>query len=303
MPDTVSNRSVIEDRSATKRRSPAISLLLEIARNRQGVVALGTIVILILIGVAAPFVSPYDPLEMHMPERLQGPSTKYWVGTDEFGRDIFSRLLHGGRVSLIAGLVAVSFATVVGVPVGLASGYFGGTLDAVIMRVVDFMLSVPSIVLAMVIVAVAGPNAVNAMIAVAIITTPGMARMARANTLAEKKKDYIEAARCLGASDGHIMFRAILPNTLTPIIVLIALSAAAAVLLESSLSFLGLGTQAPAPSWGTLLNTGRGYMYLNPWYGFFPGLLITLLVLSLNNLADVVRDLLDPETRRRRAVE
>ncbi len=268
------------------------------AHNRQGIAALATIVVLLAIGIGAPLIAPHDPLGMNPAERFAPPSATYWLGTDEFGRDLFSRLLYGARVSLLAGLVAVTIATAIGVPLGLVAGYFGGLLDSVIMRVIDFMLAVPGIILAMVIVVLLGPNAINAMVAVAVIGIPGKARLTRANTLAEKEREYVEAARCIGATNAHIMFRTILPNIAAPIIVQIALAAAGAVLLEASLSFLGLGTQPPQPSWGTLLNTGRAYMFNSPWYGIFPGLLITLLVLSLNNLADVIRDILDPASRR-----
>jgi peptide/nickel transport system permease protein len=286
--------------AAPRHRPAPIALLLEIAHNRQGVVALATIVLLLVIGIGAPLVSPFDPLEMHMGDRFAPPSGAYWLGTDEFGRDLFSRLLHGARVSLVVGLVAVTIATAIGVPLGLLAGFHGGRIDAAVMRVIDVMLAVPGIILAMVIVAVLGPNAVNAMVAVAIIGIPGKARLTRANTLAEKEREYVEAARCIGATTPYLMFRTILPNIMGPIIVQVALAAAGAVLLESSLSFLGLGTQPPEPSWGTMLNTGRQYMFNSPWYGIFPGLLITLLVLSLNNLADVIGDILDPSARRRR---
>jgi ABC-type dipeptide/oligopeptide/nickel transport system permease subunit len=255
-----------------------------------------------VIGVGAPLLAPYDPLEMHMADRFAPPSRTFWFGTDEFGRDIFSRLIYGARVSLLASLVAVSIATVIGVPMGLVAGYFGGAIDSVIMRLIDFMLAMPGIILAMVIVVVLGPNAFNAMVAVAIIGIPAKARLTRASTLATKEREYVEAVRCLGAPHAYVMFRTILPNISAPIVVQIALAAAAAVLLESTLSFLGLGTQPPEPSWGTLLSTGRAYMFNSPWYGIFPGLLITLLVLSLNNLADVIRDILDPASRRQRVV-
>jgi peptide/nickel transport system permease protein len=286
--------------AAPKRRPLPIALVLEIGRNRQGLIAMATIVVLLLLGIGAPLLAPYDPLEMHMAERFAAPSRTYWFGTDEFGRDIFSRLIYGARVSLLASLVAVSIATAVGVPLGLVAGYFGGALDSLIMRLIDFMLAVPGIILAMVIVVVLGPNAFNAMVAVAIIGIPAKARLTRASILAAKELEYVEAVQCLGAPHAYVMFRTILPNISAPIVVQIALAAAAAVLLESTLSFLGLGTQPPAPSWGTLLSTGRAYMFNSPWYGIFPGLLITLLVLSLNNLADVIRDILDPASRRQR---
>lgn len=279
-------------------RSALLALLREIALNRQGVVAIATIVVLLLVGIGAPLIAPYDPLAMHMQDRFAPPSLHYLLGTDEFGRDLLSRILYGSRVSLLAGLVAVAAATSIGVPAGLAAGYFGGFLDSLFMRIIDVMLAIPAIILAMVIVAVIGPNSINAMVAVAIAGIPSMARLARANTLAVKEHHYVEAARCLGTSDSRIMFHTILPNIMASIIVQIALAAAGAVLLEAALSFLGLGTQPPTPSWGTLLNTGRAYMFNSPWYGIFPGLLITLLVLSLNNIADVARDILDPSSRR-----
>lgn len=285
-----------------KQRPWLIATIVEVRRSRQGFIALATIVIMLVGAIGAPLLTRFDPLEMHMRERFAPPSWTYWFGTDEFGRDIFSRLVYGARVSLLASLVAVTIATVVGVPLGLLAGYFGGLVDSLIMRFVDFMLAVPGIILAMVVVVVLGPNAFNAMVAVAIIGIPAKARLTRASTLAAKEREYVEATRCLGASHPYIMFRTILPNISAPIVVQIALAAAAAVLLESTLSFLGLGTQPPAPSWGTLLSTGRGYMFNSPWYGVFPGLLITLLVLSLNNLADVIRDILDPASRRKRVV-
>lgn len=288
---------------ATKQRPLPLALVIEVGRNRQGLVALATIVLLVVAGIGAPLLVPYDPLEMHMGDRFAAPSTTYWFGTDEFGRDIFSRLVYGARVSLLASLMAVSIATTVGVPIGLLAGYFGGVLDSLLMRLIDFMLAVPGIILAMVIVVVLGPNAFNAMVAVAIIVIPTKARLTRASTLAAKEREYVEAARCLGASHRYIMFRTILPNIAAPIVVQIALAAAAAVLLESTLSFLGLGTQPPAPSWGTLLSTGRAYMFNSPWYGIFPGLFITLLVLALNNLADLIRDILDPASRRQRVAD
>jgi peptide/nickel transport system permease protein len=275
--------------------------LAHIRRLRQGRLAIATLLVFAVAAIAAPIVAPYDPLEMHMADRFAPPSTTYWFGTDEFGRDIFSRLVYGTRVSLLASIVAVSIATVIGVPLGLAAGYFGGHFDSLIMRLIDFMLAVPGIILAMVIVVVLGPNVLNAMVAIAIIGIPTMARLTRASTLAAKEREYVEAARSIGASDRYILSRTILPNISAPIIVQVAIAAAAAVLLEATLSFLGLGTQPPTPSWGNLLSTGRQYMFNSAWYGIFPGLLITILVLSLNSLADVIREILDPTSRRTRA--
>jgi peptide/nickel transport system permease protein len=249
-------------------------MLREVARNRQAVAALATVLVLAVVAIAAPLIAPYDPLEMHMGDRFAPPSATYWLGTDEFGRDLFSRLVYGARVSLLAGLVAVTAATVIGVPLGLLAGYYRGPLDAVIMRAIDFLLAVPGIILAMVIVAVLGPNAINAMIAVAIIGIPVKARLVRASALAENSKDYVEAARCMGATHGRIMFRTILPNTVSPIVVQIALAAAESGTARGVAQFPGPRYAPPAPSWGTLLNMGRAYMFNSPWYGIFPGLLI-----------------------------
>jgi peptide/nickel transport system permease protein/oligopeptide transport system permease protein len=277
------------------------ALLTKIVRYPNGRIAIATLLVLGLAAIFAPLVTTHDPLEMHMADRFAPPSGTYWFGTDEFGRDIYSRLVYGTRVSLLASVVAVSIATVIGVPFGLAAGYFGGYFDSLVMRLVDFMLAVPGIILAMVIVVVLGPNVLNAMVAIAIIGIPTMARLTRASTLAAREREYVEAARSIGASDRYILTRTILPNIAAPIIVQVAIAAAAAVLLEATLSFLGLGTQPPTPSWGNLLSTARQYMFNSTWYGVFPGLLITILVLSLNSLADVIREILDPASRRVRS--
>jgi ABC-type dipeptide/oligopeptide/nickel transport system permease subunit len=274
------------------------AVLTQIVRYRHGRIAVATLLVLTFAAIFAPLLATHDPLEMHMADRFAPPSRTYWFGTDEFGRDIYSRLVYGTRVSLLASVVAVSIATVIGVPLGLAAGYFGGYFDSLVMRLVDFMLAVPGIILAMVIVVVLGPNVLNAMIAIAIIGIPTKARLTRASTLAAKEREYVEAARSIGASDQYILTRTILPNISAPIIVQVAIAAAAAVLLEATLSFLGLGTQPPTPSWGNLLSTARQYMFNSTWYGVFPGLLITILVLALNSLADVIREILDPTSRR-----
>jgi peptide/nickel transport system permease protein len=280
-----------------ERRFAAVT---RIFRYPHGRVAIVTLLILVVVAIFAPLIAPYDPLQMHMADKFASPSRTYWFGADEFGRDIFSRLVYGTRVSLLASIVAVSITTIVGVPLGLAAGYFGGHLDSVVMRLVDFLLAVPGIILAMVIVVVLGPNVVNAMIAIAIIGIPTMARLTRASTMSAKEREYVEAARSIGASNRYILGRTILPNISAPIVVQVAIAASAAVLLEATLSFLGLGTQPPTPSWGNLLSTGRQYMYNSPWYGIFPGLMITILVLALNSLADVIREMLDPSSRRMR---
>ncbi len=267
-------------------------------RHRSGMV--GLVIILILAGLAlsAPRLAPYDPLEMHAVDRFHPPSASYPFGTDEFGRDILSRILHGSRVAFTVGLVSVGIATVLGVVAGLITGYVGGLLDAVVMRIFDALLAFPAILLAIVILAVLGPGAFNAILAIAIVNTPAFARLTRANVLAEKNKDYVESARATGCNTARILFRNILPNVVSTILVHITVSMAAAVLLESALSFLGLGTPLPAPSWGSMLSIGRGYLPLAPWYGIFPGLAIAFLVIGFYLLGDGLRDALDPRRQK-----
>ena len=267
-------------------------------RHRSGMV--GLVIILFMAGVAliSPLLAPYDPLEMHAEDRFSPPSALYPLGTDEFGRDILSRILIGSRVAFSVGFVSVGIATVLGVVIGLIAGYAEGTFDNFIMRFFDALLAFPAILLAIVILAVLGPGSLNAILAIAIVTTPAFARLTRANVLVEKNKDYVEAARAIGAKPTRIIFRNIFPNTVSTILVLITVSLASAVLLESALSFLGLGTPLPAPSWGSMLSVGRGYLPFAPWYGIFPGLAITFLVMGFYLLGDGLRDALDPRRQK-----
>ena len=267
-------------------------------RHRSGMV--GLLIILIMAGVAliSPLLAPYDPLEMHAEDRFSAPSALYPLGTDEFGRDILSRILIGSRVAFSVGFVSVSIATALGVIIGLIAGYVEGTFDSIVMRFFDALLAFPALLLAIVILAVLGPGSLNAILAIAIVTTPAFARLTRANVLVEKNKDYVEAARSIGVRPVRIIFRNILPNTVSTILVLITVSLASAVLLESALSFLGLGTPLPAPSWGSMLSVGRGYLPFAPWYGIFPGLAITLLVTGFYLLGDGLRDALDPRRQK-----
>jgi peptide/nickel transport system permease protein len=249
--------------------------------------------VLTAMAVLAPWVSPRDPLAQSRAEAFRPPSVAHPFGTDEFGRDILSRVIHGARISLLTGAVAVLIGGAVGVPLGLLGGFAGGLPDAAIMRVLDFLLAVPAILLAMVIIAVLGPGSFNAMLAVGIVSVPAFARLARASTLSLKEREFVVATRALGVGPVYLMFRTILLNALTPIVVQVAVTAAVAMLLEAALSFLGLGTQPPSPSWGSMLNTGRSFLYQAPWYGLFPGSVITLSVLSLNALADALQTVVD----------
>lgn len=262
-------------------------------RHRGGVVALATLALLALMAVLAPLVAPQDPLVQNREDRFQPPSIGHAFGTDEFGRDILSRVIYGARISLLTGAVAVLIGASVGVPVGLVGGFVGGWVDALIMRVLDFLLAVPAILLAMVIIAVLGPGSFNAMLAVGVVAVPSFGRLARASTLTLREREFVVATRALGVGPAYLMFRTILLNALTPIVVQVAVTGAIAMLLEAALSFLGLGTQPPSPSWGSMLNTGRSFLYQAPWYGLFPGVLITVSVLALNALADALQALVD----------
>lgn len=296
---SLQDASAIDVQAATQRHeSLTSSAIRAFGRHRSGMVGLTITVVLFAVAVLAPVLAPYDPLEMHTADKLTGPSATYLLGTDEFGRDILSRILYGGRIAFQVGVISIAIATVLGATVGLIAGYESAWFDTATMRFFDALLAFPAILLAIVILAVLGPGAFNAMLAVAIVNIPIFARLSRANVLAEKNKDYVLAARAIGAPSHRILFRAILPNTLATLIVQVTVSFAAAVLLESSLSFLGLGVPLPAPSWGSMLSIGRGFMAYAPWYPIFPGLAIMLLVLGVYLLGDGLRDVLDPRRQK-----
>jgi peptide/nickel transport system permease protein len=225
------------------------------------------------------------------------PSLAHWFGTDEIGRDVLSRVIYGARASLLAGVVSVSISIACGVPIGLISGYVGGFLDGLLMRIVDAMLACPFLILAIALAAFLGPNLTNAMIAIGISAMPAFVRLARAQTLATKVEDYVEAARAVGNPHHRILLRHILPNILAPIMVQATLAIALAIIAEASLSFLGLGQQPPAPSWGSMLNTAKNFLDQAPWMAWWPGLAIFVVVLSFNLLGDGLRDALDPKQR------
>lgn len=259
----------------------------------------GTVFMLLLVvlAVAAPLLSPYDAYEVSLADRHKAPSAAHLFGTDEFGRDLLTRIIYGGRISLMVGFVAALIGALIGVPTGMLGGYFGGWVDTLFMRAWDVLLAFPPILLGLAIVAVAGPGAGNVVLAVGIVSVPAFARLARSVTLTQRGLQYIEAARTLGATDAQIL-RHILPNILPLILVQATVTAAYGILLEAALSFLGVGSQPPEPSWGTMLNQALRFLNQNPWYGIFPGLTITALVLSLNFVAETLRDALDPTLRR-----
>jgi peptide/nickel transport system permease protein len=248
----------------------------------------------VLLALFAPWIAPYDPLATSWSAVRAGPGAAHWFGADELGRDVLSRIVWGTRASLLAGLVSVSISLALGVPIGMAAGYLGRWVDALISRVTDAMLACPFLILAIALAAFLGPSLSNAMIAIGISATPVFIRLTRAQVLAAKSEDYVEAARALGNPHLRIALRHILPNIVAPLIVQATLAIAAAVIAEASLSFLGLGQQPPAPSWGSMLNTARNYVDQAPWMAIWPGVSIFLLVLSFNLLGDGLRDALDP---------
>ena len=268
-------------------------------RNVGALLGLFVLAVMVLAAALAPLIAPYDPLVVAPEAQLRPPSAAHWAGTDLFGRDVFSRLLFGGRVSLSVGVVAVLIASVPGTVLGLIAGYYKSWADGLIMRVMDLMLSFPGILLTLGIVALLGPGLPNVTIAVGIAGIPSYTRLVRSSVLAAKKNLYVRAARTIGCRDGRILLRHILPNVLAPIVVLTTLDVAWAILNASSLSFLGLGAQPPMPEWGAMLSEGRGYMRQAPWITIAPGLAIMLTVLSVNLLGDGLRDALDPRLRTR----
>ncbi len=268
------------------------------SRNRLAVAGLLLIAVLTLMAVFSPLIAPYDPIKQDYGALSQAPSIAHPFGTDNLGRDVLSRTIYGARVSLSAGVIAVGLATLAGLVLGLLAGFFGGWLDELIMRVVDAMLAFPFLVLAITLAAVLGPNLQNAMLAIAVVSAPVFARLARGQVLSERERDYVQAAQALGSSDARIVFRHLLPNIAGPIIIQASLSIAGAILAESSLSFLGLGVQPPTPSWGEMLNTARGYLRDAPWTAIAPGSLIFVSVLAFNLLGDGLRDALDPRGNR-----
>ncbi len=263
-------------------------------RRKSAVFGLAVVAAFVVLAVFAPWLAPFDPIETSWSAIRQAPTASHWFGTDDIGRDVLSRVIWGTRASLLAGVVSVSISLAFGVPIGLAAGFLGGWIDAAISRVIDAFLACPFLILAIALAAFLGPNLTNAMIAIGISATPIFVRLTRAQVINVKVEDFIEAARALGNSPLRIAFRHVLPNVLPPLIVQATLAIAAAVIAEASLSFLGLGQQPPAPSWGSMLNTAKNYVDNAPWMAIWPGLAIFVLVLAFNLLGDGLRDALDP---------
>ena len=269
----------------------------KLRRRRGAMIGLAVVGVFIAAALFAPWLVPFDPVETSWSAIRKAPSAAHWFGTDDIGRDVFSRVVWGTRASLLAGVVAVSIALALGVPIGMAAGFAGGLVDALISRLTDAFLACPFLILAIALAAFLGPNLTNAMIAIGVSATPIFVRLTRAQVLNVKVEEYIEAARALGNPPLRIAWRHVLPNILAPLIVQATLAIAAAIIAEASLSFLGLGQQPPAPSWGSMLNTAKNYVDNAPWMAIWPGLAIFLLVLSFNLLGDGLRDALDPRQR------
>ena len=287
--------------TATRRRSASLwsDASRRLRRNRVAMAGAVVLELVVIVAVAAPLIAPYDPIKIDASEALQEPGGRHLFGTDQFGRDIFSRVLYGGQLSLRIGLISVGIASLAGVVLGLLAGYYGGWISSVIMRLMDMLLAFPGILLALGIVAILGPSLINVMIAVGISSIPQYTRVVRASVLSLKSMAYVDAARVIGCGDRRIMFGHILPNILASLIVLATLGVASAILTAASLSFLGLGVQPPTPEWGALLNGGRDLLRNGWWITTFPGLAIMVTVLAINLLGDGLRDALDPRLKLR----
>ena len=290
--DPVSNKDLFTgvERSLT---ALALSRLL---RNRLAIVGLVILTLVTLAAILAPNLTPYESTAMDTSLRFQPPGQHHLMGTDQFGRDLFTRILFGGRVSLTVGIISVGLAAILGTIVGLTSGYYGGWWDLAVSRVMDVLFAFPAVLLAIAIMAVLGQNVTNVMIAIGIVNTPIFARVIRASAMSTRVQLFVEAAEALGASSPHIMIRHVLPNCLPSLVVQTTVAFAWAVIAEAALSFLGLGTRPPTPSWGLMLNEGRNVMEYAPWQPIFSGFAIMVTVFSLNVLGDGLRDALDPET-------
>jgi peptide/nickel transport system permease protein len=292
-----SAESVLASQFARKQRHPAWDVTLRVAKHPIGAVFGSVLVALILAAVFAYWITPYDPLQTSI-ETFQSPSWTHPFGTDDIGRDQYTRVIYGARPALTIGILSVFLGVGTGSLVGLMSGYFGGKVDLIVQRFVDGIIALPGLVLILALVSVLGPSLRNALFAIALVSASHVSRTIRGAVISAKQNTYIEAARTLGATNLRMMFRHVLPNVVAPILILISSSMGSAVLLDASLSFLGLGTQPPAPSWGLMLATsGRRYMESAPYLAIIPGLFISITVLSFNMVGDTIRDVLDPRLR------
>ena len=272
--------------------------LRQFVRSKAGIVGFAIILIILLLAVLSNYIVPYDPIEQNFTQQLLSPSRSHFMGTDRYGRDIFSRVIYGTRYALLSALLADGVALGIGCILGLLAAFYGGWWDFVIMRGVDVMMAFPYLLLAMLTIAILGPGLINAMIAIGIVFAPQYARILRSSVLSIKESDYVLAARAMGANDNRLMFQHILLNAMAPIIVQASLTAGAAIIEAAGLSFLGLGAQPPTPEWGAMLSGGRDFMLSAPWIATFPGIAIAITVVGFNLLGDALRDALDPTLHR-----
>ena len=297
MADTVLTAIAPAQRQADDVESPAGRALRRLLKRKGAVTGIIVIALFVFLAVFAPLISPYDPIATSWTLVRKPPTLQHWFGTDDLGRDVLVRVIYGARASLLAGMISVSIALGVGVPLGLLAGYRGGFVDALISRIADAMLACPFLILAIALSAFLGPSLGNAMIAVGVSTTPIFVRLTRGQVIGVKVEDYVEAARAMGNPGWRIALFHILPNILPALLVQATLSIAAAIIAEAALSFLGLGQQPPAPSWGSMLNAAQRFLTNAPWMAVWPGLAIFLVVLSFNLVGDGLRDALDPRGR------
>ena len=279
-------------------RSPRQMYWQRFRRNPMCIVGAALVLLLLFIAIFGPWLAPNDPILVNTPDRFLAPNRDYWFGTDEFGRDIFSRILYGGRIAVQIGLVSVAVAFVGGIVLGLISGYSGGWVDTVLSRILEIWLSFPDILFVIAVVAILGPSLNTVILALGFLSIPAYARIVRGSVLSARRELYVEAARAVGVSDSRVMARHILPNVVAPLIILSSLRFGGALLTGAGLSFIGLGAQPPSPEWGAILSTGRIYMYQAPWITVFPGMAIATFVVGVNMLGDGLRDVLDPRLTR-----
>ncbi|WNS76688.1 ABC transporter permease [Bacillus sp. DTU_2020_1000418_1_SI_GHA_SEK_038] len=270
----------------------------KLAKNKAAMCGAFIVIAITFMAIFAPLLAPYDPAEMALSKKLQAPSSEHWLGTDDKGRDILSRILFGARISLTIGILSTALGAFAGILLGVVSGYYGRWIDSFIMRICDILLAFPGILLALAIISVLGASTTNVIIAVAFFAVPTFARIVRGSTLSVKKLEYIDAIRAMGSSDFRIIFKHILPNILSPIIVQATLYIASAIITASSLSFLGMGTKPPTPEWGFMLSQGRSYLAQAPHVTLIPGLAILLVVVGFNLFGDGLRDALDPKSKK-----
>ena len=282
-----------------KARSQFVSVLYRLKKNRLAMLGLAVLLIMAAVALFAGFIADYDKdvIGQDTANRLQGPSAEHWFGTDQFGRDVFARIVYGARISLTMSIIAMLIAVAIGAIIGAIAGFYGGFRDNILMRIMDILLAIPPMLMSISIVAALGQSMVNLLIALSIAYIPVFARVIRSSILSIKDQEFIEAAKCCGSSDRHIIFKHIIPNAIGPIIVQATLAMGSTILIIASLSFMGLGVQPPESEWGTMLYEGRDYLRQAPYLVLFPGTAITLAVISLNLLGDGLRDALDPRLK------